>query len=368
MAQGDERGNATFRTLDRYLGTAIVAVAGAVRRKRLPPPEIRRIGLLDGSAIGDTVMLSAVARDVAARFPQAETLLFASPPTIPFVRRVPGVTAVPIEIARPRQALATIRRQRLDVLLDFGPWPRIEAVYSLLSGARFTAGFRSSGQRRHYAFDAWVDYSDRCHALENFRRLAGVIGVAAKTPPELAPPGRLADEELPANGYAVFHLWPTGVCSELKEWPADRWRALAAALVERGYGIALTGSPADAQRTRDFVAGSGDLGRSMVDLAGKYDLDELLDVLCRSRCVVSVNTGVMHLASAVGARTVALNGPTAEHRWGPIGERAVSVNSPYPGCGYLHFGWEYDGQRTDCMAGISVERVLDALLELTGDR
>jgi heptosyltransferase III len=356
-----------LRMLDRRLGPLIVA-AGGLRAKRPPPTDPRKIGLLDGTAIGDTVMMSAVARDVAATHRDAEIIFFASAPTLSVARRIDGVHAVPIELTKPRAAVTTIRKQQLDVLLDFGPWPRVEAVYSLLSGSRFTAGFRAEGQRRHFGYDRWVDYSSRVHALQNFRELAKVIGVDSRSPPRLEPPGRVSGARLPPQPYAVFHLWAAGVKRTLKEWPAERWRALAAALVARGFTIALTGAKADEARTRAFVAGSSQpLRRRLLDLTGKHDLDELLDVLADSRCVVSVNTGVMHLAAAVGAATVALNGPTAEHRWGPIGNRATSVNSDFPDCGYLHLGWEYDGHRTDCMEGISVERVLDAVGEVTRD-
>ena len=86
-------------------------------------------------------------------------------------------------------------------------------------------------------------------------------------------------------------------------------------------------------------------------------------MLARARAVVSVNTGVMHLAAAAGAPTIALNGPTSATRWGPVGANVVSVDSELPGCGYLNLGFEYDGQRTDCMLGISVDRVAAAVLE-----
>jgi lipopolysaccharide heptosyltransferase III len=111
-----------------------------------------------------------------------------------------------------------------------------------------------------------------------------------------------------------------------------------------------------------FARDCGSLAQPVVSAAGRFTIREVLDVLARSRNVVSVNTGTMHLAAAVGARapTVALNGPTAERRWGPLGERSRSVNSTYEGCGYLHLGSEYDDRRQDCMLGISVEQVLDA--------
>jgi len=354
-----ERGNPALRALDRYFGIPVVAVGGALRRKRPRPHELRRIGVLNATSIGDTVLLSAVVRDIAAAHPQAQTILFAGEAMAPVLRQLDGVTVVPIRISSPRSAVRTIRAQRLDAVLDFDPWPRIEPVYCLLSGASFAAGFRSPGQHRHYAYDASVEWLYSLHTLENHRRLAEVLGVAASSQPELRASGVVDD--LPPDPYAVFHLWPTGVHSNLKEWSADRWRALARALAERGYSIALSGAPGDVERTREFVAGTPDLDGRLLDLAGKYDLRELLDVLSGSRCVVSVNTGVMHLAAAVGAPTVALNGPTSERRWGPVGERTASVNSSLPGCGYLNFGWEYRGERTDCMQGISVDAVLEAV-------
>jgi heptosyltransferase I len=115
------------------------------------------------------------------------------------------------------------------------------------------------------------------------------------------------------------------------------------------------------------VESAPELSERLVNGAGRYDLGQIVDLVSDSRCVVSVNTGVMHIAAAAGAPTVSLNGPTSERRWGPVGERAVSVNSELPGCGYLYFGWEYDGERKDCMQGISVERVLEAVLGLIGE-
>jgi ADP-heptose:LPS heptosyltransferase len=363
-----ERGNPALRLADRWVGIPLVAAGGLVRRRRRLPGEIRRLGVLNSTNIGDTVLLSPVLEDVAASFPGAEVVLFAGPANLPLARLIDGVRAVPLRLSSPVAAVRTIRAERLDVAIDFDQWPRVEPVYCLLSGARWTAGFRSPGQHRHHAFDAHVEHSDAVHELDNYRRLARLLGVESQRQPRLRPPGVVPAEELPPSPYAVLHLWPTGVRSELKEWPWERWRALTHELVARDLTVVLTGSPADAARTNEFAASSGTLAPRLVNVAGKYDLAQVVDLLSGSRCVVSVNTGVMHLAAATGVPTVGLNGPTSERRWGPVAERAVSVNSTLDGCGYLHFGWEYRGRREDCMLGISVDRVLDAVLRSTGDR
>jgi heptosyltransferase I len=361
------RGNPALRVLDRYAGIPVVAVGSIVRRRRPLPERIERIGVLNSTNIGDTVLLSAVARDLSAAFPVAETVLFASPETLPLARLVPGVRAVPLRILRPTHAVRALRREQLDVVLDFDQWPRAEPVYCLLSAARWAGGFRARGQHRHYCYDGTVDHSDQLHELDNHRRLVSLLGVDSHSLPRFDPPHLLAPSDLPSRPYVIFHPWPTGVRSQLREWPWERWQELARQLGERGYTLVLTGSTADSERATRFIEFCDQHGVRMVNTAGAYDLAQLVDVVCGSACVVSVNTGVMHLAAAAGAPTVALNGPTSERRWGPIGERARSVNSTYDGCGYLNFGWEYGGQRRDCMLGIQVEDVLTAVLELIGD-
>jgi ADP-heptose:LPS heptosyltransferase len=359
-----ERGNPTLRMLDRHAGIPVVAATGLVRRKRSRPAEIRRIGLLKAYAIGDTVLLSAIVRDLANAMPDAEIVFFSGLDNAKTAELIDGVsTVVSVPISRPWRTVRALRAHRVDVLLDFGAWPRIEALETALSGARYTVGFRTEGQYRHYAYDAAVPHSADVHELENYRRLLEPLGVEARAQPRLEPPGELAHELLPDGDYVVFHLWPGGYRSELKEWPLDRWRELAMQLTAQGYAVVLTGGPDDAERTAAFAQ---TCEGPVTSAAGRFSIREALDVLARSRGVVSVNTGTMHLAAAVGAPTIALNGPTSERRWGPLGEQTVSVNSELGGCGYLNLGSEYDGQRQDCMLGISVERVLEATRGLVG--
>jgi heptosyltransferase I len=130
--------------------------------------------------------------------------------------------------------------------------------------------------------------------------------------------------------------------------------------------VVLTGGPADAAATRDFHATLGEDGALVIVGAGRYPLGILPDLLRRSALVVSVNTGIMHMAAALNVPTISLNGPTAEHRWGPVGDCAVSVNSRLPGSGFLNLGWEYEGQREDAMLGIAVSDVLDSIQRSIG--
>ena len=365
-SQRAARGDGRLRTLDRTAGVALLAAAGALKRRRTLPVEIRRIGILKSTGIGDMILLTGVARDVAAAYPDATVFLIAGRDNAEVARLVEGVEVVTVPIDEPLETIRRLRELELDVLLDFGQWARVEAICSFLSGARFTVGFETPGQRRHYCYDSAVRHSGDVHELENYRRLAERLGVESRSVPKLGDP-RSNGRPPAAQPFVVFHLWPGGYRSELKEWPLESWRELAARLVDRGYSIVLTGAAADAERTERFVRLCGDLEGHVENAAGRYAFPELVELLRRASCVVSVNTGVMHLAAASGAPTVSLNGPTSEARWGPVGERARSVNADLPGCGYLNLGFEYDRGRTDCMRAISVDRVADAVFDLLGD-
>lgn len=356
------RGSVSLRLLDRTLALAALVVLAPLRRSSAPALTPRRIGLMKTAGIGDMVLLTAIARDLSYAFPDAELVVFGGPENIDIATMVEGTRAVGLPTARPWSAIPLLRRERLDVLLDFGQWTRLEALYAALSRAGWTCGFETAGQRRHYAYDSTVPHSGQVPEIENFRQLARQLGVESSSEPEFDGSPTPAPPPVP-EPYVVFHMWAGGFRSELREWPSDRWRDLAGRFAAAGFSIVLTGGPGDAVRTEQFVRSCDELSPAIASVAGRYRLPELVDVLAGARCVISVNTGVMHLAAAVGAPTVALNGPTSSLRWGPIGPDVVCIDSDLPGCGYLNLGFEYEGQRTDCMEGISVRRVAQAALE-----
>ena len=357
------RGSARLRALDETVGIGLLALVGAVRRRRPRVSAPQRIGLMKTAGIGDMILLAAIARDVIDAFPEAEVVIFAGPENRDVARLVEGARTVELPTAKPWATIPLLRAQRLDVLVDFGQWTRLEGLYCAFSRARWTVGFRTDGQRRHYAYDATVEHSDAVHELENYRHLIATLGVQSRSDPHFAP---TADVPLPPEPYVVFHLWPGGFRSELREWPQERWRELAREFIDRDVAVVLTGGPGDVARTDAFVGVCADLGPRLVSVAGRYRVGQMVDVLARAQCVVSVNTGVMHLAAAVGTPTIALNGPTSSMRWGPVGPDVVCVDSDLEGCGFLDLGFEYDGRRTDCMAGISVARVAAAALPRLG--
>jgi len=356
--------------LDRIVGIPLVALFRvAPRRPRPDPASISRIGILKTAAIGDTLLLAGVLAAIRRQYPKAALVLITGDDNAPAAALLRHVLDDHVTI-RPREPVAslrTIRGLRLDVLLECGPWPRLDALLATLSSARFRVGFRTRGQARHFGFDAVVDHSSMIHQFENLQNLAMAIGVTAFEPPSLRPPGILPRSRLRDRPVAVFHPWSGGYMGHVKQWAEERWVELAHSLyVARRMHVLVSGGPGDADKSRALanrIAAAGGAGHS---IAGDFTLAELADVFASSDVVVSVNTGVMHLAALLGVPTVSLEGPAAAHRWGPVGPRVRSVASTVPGSGYLDLGFEYDGHRLDAMDGVSVSATLGAIDELLG--
>jgi len=107
--------------------------------------------------------------------------------------------------------------------------------------------------------------------------------------------------------------------------------------------------------------------RQDVHNAAGLNLAKTAAVLAGARLVVSVDTGIMHMAAALGTPVVGLHGPTSSRRWGPVGERNIAVDSTLNGSGYLNLGWDYPKNPPACMDGVRFESVVDACDALLSD-
>ena len=357
-----ERGNSLLRVADRMVGIPAIWSLGFFRRvskgrSRSIPQHPRVIGLLKASGIGDAVILSGVIVDLRAHFPQARLVLFSGTSNYAFARLLAGVDAVvPLPIRKPLEALRLVRHEKPDVMIDFGMWPRFEAIVASLSGAAWVVGVKTPGQHRHFGYDTVVDHS-RDHEIYNYRNLVAPLGVVSTSFPSIAAG---TDRPRPLDRpYVVLHLWPGGSNSAERSWPNERWLALAKVLAERGNAIVLSGGPDDFEKTSALVEEWGHLSLDVLGIAG-LKAAETIVWLRHAHGVVSVNTGLLHLAAALDVPTIALNGPTSGKRWGPLGKYTRSVSSPMVPDGYLNLGWERDDRFVSCMQAITPAAVVAA--------
>tara|TARA_B100000378_G_scaffold278246_1_gene280814 strand:+ start:2254 stop:3240 length:987 start_codon:yes stop_codon:yes gene_type:complete len=313
-------------------------------------------------AIGDALLASTILDSLRKAFPDSHLLLFLS-------RANKGVADLifqydqmeVVDVTAPWRAIPKLRNNAVDLLVDTSQWPRVSALLSFFSGARYCVGFKTQGQHRHYLYDRVEEHSAYKHELENFRSLAVRAGGHEGSLPSLTPPMAFDAEQYGIHSpYIVIHPWAAGFMSELREWPRENWVTLINALSRYGVDLVVTGGHADTAPAESLLK---DISSHcpVISLAGKLTLSELRNCLAGSLGVVSVNTGVMHLASLLGVRVISLNGPTNAERWGGVGDHVFNLNvKPEDGGGFLNLGFEYPDDAVNVMGMIVPERVLEA--------
>lgn len=358
-----KRGSVSNRLLDRYVGIVALGVVSVFNKRRPRPTAFRTIGILASPTIGDTLLTSGAVRDLRIAFPDARIIYFSTPSASEAaVKLIPGIDEIqPIEILKPLLTIQTMRKCKLDLMVDFTQWQRVTAFCSGLSGAGHRVGFRSDGQHRHWLYDESVPHSADAHEIENFRALVRALGVKATHQPTLNAPNR---ERLGEKQRIIFHPWATGDRALLREWDTKNWVELAGKLATDETVFVITGSQAELSRSEELVSQIKRAGLSAEAFSGGDGLLGVGRQIQQSELVISVNTGIMHLAALLGAPTISLNGPTATHRWGPVGPKSCSVEPRGGGGGYLHFGFEFAGNPKDTMQRICVEDVFAAAQEL----
>ena len=357
-----DRGSLILRFFDRFAGIPLVFCIGFFRKKQhIPEKPWNQIGILATVAIGDTILISAVLKDLATQYPGSRIFLFVGATNAAISRMVcSGLNIVSIPVSNPVKAVRTIRSYGIfDLWLDFGPWPRINAVISSLARARFTVGFSTSGQHRHFAYDCTVTHSSDNHEIENLRKMVESLGIHSTSIPSCS---GFTRPEVDGD-YAVIHMFPGGYKFFYKEWNRANWIYVINGLTDRNIPVILTGAEKD-RIAAEAVYGGCKNPEMILNMAGKMNLKETAGCLEHARTVVSVNTGIMHLAAAVGAPLVALHGPTNVKRWGPLSDHAVNFTATSPSAGCLHLGFEYDRRDRNSLDTVEPEAVLGAVFTI----
>ena len=159
---------------------------------------------------------------------------------------------------------------------------------------------------------------------------------------------------LTATGPAIA-LAP-GAVGPSKRWPALAYAEVARRLTAQGIAVCVLGGPDEKSLAQEIIADAGPLAR---DLTGN-DLRGAILALAAADVAVSNDSGLLHVAAALGTLAVGIFGPTSPWHWAPLNPIAAAVQAPVrldcqpchkPTCRMQHHR---------CMRDISAEQVLEA--------
>jgi heptosyltransferase-2 len=151
----------------------------------------------------------------------------------------------------------------------------------------------------------------------------------------------------------VVALMPGAEYGPAKQWPPESFAALAARLADRGVSVLILGSAKETALGDSIVAASG--SARVRNLCGKTALVDTVDLLALTTAAVSNDSGLMHVAAAVGTEVVALYGSSTPDFTPPLTTRA-SIHYRRLSCSPC-FARDCPLGHRDCLRGIDVASV-----------
>jgi ADP-heptose:LPS heptosyltransferase len=230
-------------------------------------------------------------------------------------------------------------------------------------GARRSAGFHEPAG---FAPDPvlYAPWPERGHEIERMLRVVDHLGIGRAGThlefPLLEADRRSLADRWPdwraARSIVVVHA---GAQLPSRRWMPDRFAAVADELASRGHTIVLTGTPGEADIVRQVRSA---MRAEAVDLVGLTTLWSLGALVESAAMVVSNDTGIMHVAAALGTPSVAVSSGADVSRWAPLDASLHRVLWHDTSCRPCSFNTCPYGH--ECARGVEVDAVIDTAMQL----
>lgn len=349
-----------LKAFDRLVGPwAVRFCARLIAARSAPALPPSRVLVVRPGGIGDAVLLIPALSALKRRFPRAEIDVLAEARNAEVFTLCEAVTT--IFLYHHVSDLIRLFRRSYDLVIDTEQWHRLSAVFAYFTRAPIRVGFATNERAR--LFTHCVPYERNTYEVLSFLRLfesvTGQWASVDEDEPFISPAPRYIEQGRSRPTVVVA----PGASIPEKRWEDGRFADLVTRLVDEGCVVALVGGRTDRERGRLIRSSSG---RNIVDFSGHLSLREVAAVLAGADALVTVDSGMMHLAYAVGTPTVALFGASNREKWAPRSRnhRILSAGLPCSPCSA--FGYTPPCPiGVECLRRISVDDALAATLDVT---
>lgn len=294
---------------------------------------VRRIVVLRALMLGDTMCAVPALRALRRAWPEACISLLGLPASRELVSRLgcvdrwlpfpgwPGLPEQPVDVHALPDFISRMQAAQWDLAVQLHGSGQLTNPLISLFAARHTAGLRAEGgfAPEPALFCTWPDQGSEVQRL-----LAWCRHLDLPTDD-----GRLEFPLQPGDDEALRLAWPAwghgppyaclhaGAQLASRRWPVERFAGVAQALHDMGLAVVLTGTAAERPLVDRLSALLQTRGVPHVDLAGATTLWTLGSLLRNARVLVCNDTGVSHVAAALGTPSVVVSCGSDAARWAP---------------------------------------------------
>lgn len=361
-----------MKILDATIGFWLCWILGYCHYLRnhgsaIPPNSTpKSILVIRPGGMGDMILLLPILKYLTGRFPSAQLDIVCEKRNIDILRLAgfeKNAIAYDTGILR---VLSMLRSRHYDVAIDTEQFHNSSAIIAFLSRAAVRIGFKIN-PHRNLLYTHLVNYDLDGYEGTQFARLLSPLGAGnfsynlegCLSTGETAITSGQKKPDDPTKEDRLVTIHP-GSTSVYKQWNVAKFAKLAHSLAtERNLKVTLIGGSSDIDQANEIVRETGGSGK-VASSAGQLTLHETAEIIRKSGLFISGDSGLAHLAIAVGTPTVVIFGPTDPGKWGLINSRHGIVRKSLACSPCFIFGYHKLCRSIECMADISPEEVLAA--------
>jgi ADP-heptose:LPS heptosyltransferase len=335
---------------------------------------IERVAVFRALMLGDLLCAVPALRALRAGLPRARITLIGLPWARALVQRLPaliddcidfpgwpGLPEVPCDVRALPDFMAQVQARHFDLALQMHGSGSVVNPLVATFGARHSAGFCGAHAWRPDADAAlYPKWPESGHEIDRLLQLTDALGL----------PRRGRHLEFPvqdADRTALRALWPgadeqpyvcvhAGAQLPSRRWPLERFAAVADTLADAGRRVVLTGGAPETELVNALAAC---MRHASVNLVGRTSLWTLGALIEGAERVVCNDTGISHIAAALGRPSVVVSCGADVARWAPLDtsrHRVLWQPMACRPCSYAECPFEHG-----CARAIEVPQVLHAL-------
>jgi heptosyltransferase II len=306
-----------IRAIDKYIGNMKIAFLSffpRIKRKKLP----KKILCIKIWTLGETLLTLPTIKKIEEEGYEI-TILCTKKNRI--VYEESGINLKIIEFNLSFLMTALFKINKYPYAIDFEPYFRFTALLSYWL-SRENIGYKTLFRSRIYKHK--IKYDESLHTTEIMAQLIRPLNIHF-IPKKLIPLVYADKDKEKVDAYLKSLKKPligihaggaaSSESSSSRMYPKEEFAKIAAYCAKKGT-VLLTGTDNEYEINQYIIKNAKT--ENILDIAKKFSLTEFAYLLTRLKIYISNDTGPMHLAAAMGCKTIGIFGPELPHKFGPF--------------------------------------------------
>lgn len=334
---------------------------------RKMPEEIKKVLVIRLDHIGDMVLTTPVFKTLKSNYPDAEVHVLCRSLTKDVIANNPNVDRI-IEFdpwwfqrkdakhGKNRSVIGKLKSENYDIILEPHGDPRNIKLANRIGPKSYKIGYGVRGFG--FLLNKVIEYKINKHIIDRNLELAkpfcSDVGGEMELFPEKECTNRMKKH---LNQYKKTVIVNPGTGRENKKWENKKWARVIDQLAKDDVQIILAGN--GDEEAKDAAEIKGMIDAKTIDLINKTGISELIALTSLADLVIAPDTGIIHIARALGVPSIGLFGPVDPRIWGYDDKANVSVWKELP-CSFCDLPTCKNDIKNECMQKIEADDIIGA--------